>query len=94
MPAFMALADDTHALDQRVVQNALGTPVALEQYVCRLFDFVLEAIVEIVVDLLGELLVVQARQVKFVYRRFRHAASPAKFPEAGQPLSCKLGCIP
>ena len=52
-------ADDAHAFDQRIVQDLLGGPAALEENVRRLLDLGLEAVVEVVVHLLGELLVVE-----------------------------------
>ena len=57
-------ADDSHALDQRVVQHLVGAPAALEEEPCRLHDLVAQTVVKVVVNLLGELLVVQVTQVE------------------------------
>src|SRR5262249_40759822 len=52
-------ADDAHPFDERVVQDLLSVPAALEEYAGRVFDLALQAVVQIVVDLLDELLVTQ-----------------------------------
>ena len=52
-------ADDAHAFDECVVQHSLGAPAALQEDVRRLFDVALQAVIQVVVDLLGELLIVQ-----------------------------------
>ena len=64
-------ADDPHALDEGVVQHALGRPPALEEDVRRLLDLVLEAVVHVVVHLLGQLGVVERLEVK-LFLCFRH----------------------
>jgi|GEM_PF-2611461 len=52
-------ADDAHALDQGVVQDAIGAPVAAEQDVGALDEFVGEAVVQVVVHLRSEIFVVE-----------------------------------
>ena len=64
-------ADDAHALDEGVVQDALGRPAALEEDVRRLLDLGLEAVVHVVVHLLGELGVVERLEVE-LFLCFRH----------------------
>ena len=62
-------ADDAHAFDQRIVEHALGRPAARQEDVRRLLDLGLEAVVEVVVHLLGEFLVIERGQVEFVFSR-------------------------
>ena len=57
-------ADDGHAADQRLGQHAVGRPAALEQDVDALLDLGLEAVIEVVLHLLDELVVVQRPQVE------------------------------
>src|SRR5579863_1476846 len=52
-------AHNPHAFDQRVVQYLLGVPAALKKDVRGLFDFGLQPVVQVIVNLLGELLVVE-----------------------------------
>ena len=59
-------ADDAHALDERVVQDLVGAPAALEQDVRPLDDLVGEPVVEVVVHLGDELVVRQRLQVEVV----------------------------
>ena len=68
-------ADDAHALDQRLGQDLVGRPAALEQDVDRLLDLFLEAVIEIVMDLLGQLLVVEGFEIEFAF--IAHRGSPA-----------------
>ena len=65
-------ADDPHALDQALVQHALRRPAALEEDARRLFDLGLQAVVHVVVDLFGELRVVERAQVELTLCGFRH----------------------
>src|SRR6202166_4942450 len=68
--------DDAHAFDQRVVQHLLGRPAAPEEDPGRLLDLLLEAVVEIVVNLFGQLLIVQAVEIKFLVLAISHRCSP------------------
>ena len=52
-------ADDAHALDERLIQHPVGRPTARQQDVRALDDLVGQAVVEIVVHLLGQLVVGQ-----------------------------------
>ena len=56
-------ADDAHALDERLVEHAVGAPAAVEQDRGALDDLVGEAVVEVVVHLLDEVVVGQLGQV-------------------------------
>ena len=60
-------ADDAHALDQRLGQGVIGGPAAVQQDMDRLLDLFLEAVVEIVVHLLHEIVVRQAVQIEFAF---------------------------
>ena len=60
-------ADDPHALDQGLVQHALRRPAASEEDARRRFDLGLQAVVHVVVDLFGELRVVERRQVELTF---------------------------
>ena len=60
-------ADDAHALDQTFGQGLVGGPAALEQDMDALFDLFLEAVIEVVVNLLGQFLVVQGPEVEFAF---------------------------
>ena len=55
-----------HAADQGLGQHVVGLPAALEQDVHALDDLLLEAVVEVVLHLLDELLVVERAQVEVV----------------------------
>ena len=59
-------ADDAHALDERVVEHLVGAPAAVEQDGGALDDLVGEAVVEIVVHLLDQLVVGQRGEVDLV----------------------------
>ena len=61
-------ADDAHALDERLVQHAVGRPSARQQDVRALDDLVGEPVVEVVVHLLVELLVGTARRDRALRR--------------------------
>ena len=52
-------ADDAHAFDERLVQHLLGAPAALQEDVRGLFDLGFQPVVQVIVDLLGQLLIVQ-----------------------------------
>ena len=56
-------ADDAHALDERVVEDLVGPPAAAEQDVRALGDLGGHAVVQVVVHLLDELVVGEAREV-------------------------------
>ena len=68
-------ADDPHALDERLVEHAVRAPAAAEQDVRALDDLVGQAVVEVVVHLLDELVVGQAREVELLV--VGHAGPPA-----------------
>ena len=55
---------------QRLGENAVGLPAAVQQDVDRFLDLFLEAVVEVVVHLLDELVVVKAVEIEIVV--FRH----------------------
>ena len=59
-------ADDAHAFDERIVQDALRFPPALEQDVRAFLDLFPQAVVEIVVHLPDELVVGQRAQIEFL----------------------------
>ena len=73
-------ADDPHALDERVVQDFLGAPTALEEDPRRLHDLVAQPVVEVVVNLLGELLVVQVAQVELGLLWHARSSDPGRTP--------------
>jgi hypothetical protein len=56
------VAHDLHAGDQRLGQHVIGLPAALEQDVRALDDFLLEAVIEVVMHLRDEFLVVELAQ--------------------------------
>ena len=56
--------DDAHAFDERIVQNALGHPSALQQDVRAFLDLFLQAVIEIVVHLPDELVVGQRPEIE------------------------------
>ncbi len=58
-------ADDPHALDQRLGQRVIGRPAALQQDVDGHLDLFLEAVIEVVMHLLNEIVVVQAVEIEF-----------------------------
>ena len=60
MPSRKSIADDAHALDQRLGQHLVGRPAALEQDVDALLDLLLEAVIEVVVHLRDEFVVGKA----------------------------------
>ena len=60
-------ADDAHAFDQRLGQDLVGRPAAAEEDVDGRLDLFLEAVIEIVMDLLDQLLVIEGVQVKFAF---------------------------
>jgi hypothetical protein len=53
-------ADDAHAFHQGVVQHALGRPAPLQEDVGGFFDFGLQSVVQVVMDLFGQLLIIEA----------------------------------
>ena len=53
------LADDAHALDQRLGEHVIGRPLALQQDVDAFLDFFLQPVIEVVVHLLHEFVVGQ-----------------------------------
>ena len=59
-------ADDAHALDERVVEHPVGAPAAVEQDHRALDDLVGEAVVQVVVHLLDELVVVERGEIDLV----------------------------
>ena len=77
-------ADDAHALDQRVGQDRVGSPAALQQDVDALLDLLLEAVVEVVVHLLDEIGVAQLAENDFVVR---HGHCPDPGVDGAGPLA-------
>ena len=63
IPSRKSIADDLHAGDQGVVEDAGGRPAAAEQDVGALDDLGRHPVVEVVVHLLGELVVGQRGEV-------------------------------
>ena len=61
-------ADDPHPLDERLVEDPVRRPVALEQDVGALGDLVGEPVVEVVVHLRDELFVRQRGEIDLVLR--------------------------
>ena len=59
-------ADDAHAFDQRLGQHLVGRPAAAEQDVDAFLDLFLEAVIEIVMHLLHEIVVGKLRKDDFV----------------------------
>ena len=59
-------ADDAHALDQRVVEHPIRAPSTVEQDHRALDDLVGEAVVEVVVHLLDELVVGERGEIDLV----------------------------
>ena len=68
--------DDAHALDQRLGQDRVGRPPAVEQDGYGLLDLLPEAVVEVVVHLLDEIGVAQRFQIEIVVRH-RPPSCPA-----------------
>ena len=60
-------ADDAHAFDQRLGQDPVGRPAAAEEDMDGRLDLFLEAVIEVVMNLLHQLLVIEAVQVKFAF---------------------------
>ncbi len=84
-------ADDAHAFDQRVVQRTLGGPAALQENPRGFLDLGLEAVVEVVMDLLGEFLVIERGQVEFVSSRLCHRSLQRLFLSGHGHLRGTLG---
>jgi hypothetical protein len=59
-------ADDAHAFDQRLGQHLVGRPAAFEQDVHALLDLFLQAVIEVVMHLLHELVVRKFGEDDFV----------------------------
>ena len=87
-------AHDPHALDQRLVQHAVGGPAARQQDVRALRDLVGEPVVEVVVHLRDQLLVGQRRKIEFVVA---HRALPFRSASLSalrrSPLGSKSGSV-
>ena len=60
------LADDAHALDQRLGQHVVGRPVAAEQDVHALLDLLEQPVIEVVVHLRDEFVVGERRKIDIV----------------------------
>ena len=67
-------ADDGHAIDQGLAQSLLGRPAAIQQNAHALVDLFGQAIVEVVVHLLHELLIIQGGKIQGVVTQIRHAS--------------------
>ena len=80
-------ADDPHALDQRLGQHLIGRPAAAEQDAHALFDLLLQAVVEVVVNLRDEFVVRQRRQVEVV---IGHRTRPRR-PNRRSPRRGSIG---
>jgi len=72
-------ADDAHAFDETVVQDALGRPAARQKNARRFLDLAFQTVVQVIVDLLGQFFVVERGQVKVVSARLGHRHTPALF---------------
>jgi hypothetical protein len=59
--------DDAHAFNQRFRQHPVGHPAPAQQNVDRRLDLFLEAVIQVVVDLLDKLFVVQGVEVQFAF---------------------------
>ena len=70
-------ADDRHAADQRLGQDGIGLPAALQEDVDALLDLWLEPVVEVILDLLDELVVVQLAKIEIAARLAHHHLRPA-----------------
>src|SRR5690606_4653735 len=66
-------AHDAHPLHQGLVEDAVGIPAALQQDVGSLHDLVGQAVVQVVVHLLDELLVGEGRQIDLFFAHLRRA---------------------
>ena len=64
-------ADDPHAFDQRLGQDVVRRPAAVEQNAHTLHDLLLEAVVEVVVHLRDEFVVAKGFKVEFVFGHWR-----------------------
>ncbi len=94
-------ADDGHAADQRLGQHVVRGPAALEQDPHALFDLFLEAVVEVVVHLLDQLVVIERAQVQIVVRRHpklrrqqsqpRTSLASSSFPQGRRLLYSRPG---
>ena len=60
-------ADDAHAFHQRLGEQLVGGPAALQQDVDAFLDLLLEAVVEVIVHLLHQFLVVKGTQIEFFF---------------------------
>jgi hypothetical protein len=69
-------ADDAHAFDEGFRQNLVGGPAAPQQDVDALHHLFLEAVIEVVMDLLGQLLIIEAVQVQIA--SIAHGRLPLK----------------
>ena len=65
MPSRKSIPTMRMPLDQRVGQDRVGSPAALQQDVDALLDFLLETVVEVVVHLLDEIGVAQLAENDF-----------------------------
>ncbi|MCY1241796.1 hypothetical protein D9M72_547170 [compost metagenome] len=59
-------ADDAHAFDQRLGQDIVGRPAALEQDVGSVLDLLLEAVIKVVMHLLHKFLVGKVLENDFI----------------------------
>ena len=75
------LADDAHALDQRLGQHVVGRPAALEQDLDALLDLLLQAVIEVVVHLRDEVVVGERCKIDIVVGH--QAGSATKAPQLG-----------
>ena len=57
---------------RRIIEHALRRPAALEENAGRLLDLGLQAVVQVVMHLFGELRVIKCAQIKLTLNWFRH----------------------
>ena len=67
-------ADDPHAFHQRLGQDVVRSPAALQQDLHTLFDLFFQAVIEIVMHLFDEFVVIQCAKVEIVF--IRHGFIP------------------
>ena len=77
-------AHDAHALDERVIEDAICVPASAEQDVGAFFDLLAEAVVQIVVHLGGQVFVAQRVEIDLVV--VRHVGSPELKGRSRRPV--------
>ncbi len=72
------VADDAHAFNERLGQDVIRHPFALEQDVDRLDDLVAQTVIEIVEHLRDQLFIAERSQVQFFIVRHGRSSTPIR----------------